>query len=150
MGGKGSGRKQSTVHSCGLPYSYRHANGKGVCTSCTGMKKRTIQKSIRQIVHEYKLSMMECKNCRVPIHPGNVAMFALDHREPKFKRFNLSKAQRYPREIIIEECQKCDLLCHNCHAMKTYYSSDHKNQQIRREMTTTAPLLLLMERLSHG
>jgi ribosomal protein L24 len=145
MGGKGSGRKQQTHHKCGLPYNYRHANGKGVCTSCSGTKKRTVQKGIREIVYEYKLSMVKCKNCEIAIHPGNVAMFALDHREPKLKRFNLSKAQRYPREIILEECLKCDLLCHNCHAMKTYYSSDHKNQRIRRKVTTTAPLLLMME-----
>jgi hypothetical protein len=73
-------------------------------------------------------------------------MFALDHRDPAQKLFNLSDARSEPLDIVLAECEKCDLMCHNCHHVKTHQSRDHL---VRRNTPTTQaeylPLLLLMQ-----
>ena len=61
-------------------------------------------------------------------------MFALDHEDPAQKLFNLSDARSKPIDLVLAECQKCNLMCHNCHAVKTHQNRDHL---VRRDATTT-------------
>ena len=54
-----------------------------------------------------------CVECGYKKHPA-----ALDfhHRDPATKLFSLgSKVHSYGKERIIEEIEKCDVLCANCH-----------------------------------
>ena len=62
-------------------------------------------------------------------------MFALDHREPALKLFNLSDARSRPIDLVLAECRKCDLMCHNCHHVKTHEQRDHlarRNDQVQQ------------------
>ena len=45
-----------------------------------------------------------------------------DHREPKTKSFNLtnSRAMLKSREQLLVEVAKCDVVCSNCHRIRTY------------------------------
>jgi hypothetical protein len=45
-----------------------------------------------------------------------------DHRDPATKSFGLtwSKAMLAPRERLLCEIAKCDVVCSNCHAVRTY------------------------------
>ena len=82
----------------------------------------------------------------IEINETNFMMFALDHRDPTHKLFNLSQARKHPQELVLAECRKCELMCHNCHHLKTHKSGDHK---IRRnevvQQIEYLPLLLLMQ-----
>ena len=50
----------------------------------------------------------------------------LDHREPADKRAGVgSLVGRVAWEILLEEIQKCDPLCANCHRMHTHYYKHH-------------------------
>lgn len=55
---------------------------------------------------------LQCKEC------GESRWFCLEfhHRDPKEKEANLSAIYwRWPKERILEEIAKCDVLCGNCH-----------------------------------
>lgn len=151
MGGRGSGRP---------PKPCCHGLLVSKCKPCLNdyNRKRYKPKANKgnrllinkQIIREYKLSFGSCCLCQISINEDNVHMFALDHREPALKLFQLSQAKnKYSPEMVAAECAKCDLMCHNCHHLKTHRNKDHK---VRREIVASQveylPLLALMETTS--
>ena len=89
----------------------------------TGTRNKT---SMTKMVREYKISLKHCVICMIEINETNFMMFALDHREPSQKLFNCSQSSGKPFELVLAECRKCDLMCHNCHHLKTHENNDHK------------------------
>ena len=152
MGGRGSGRPTSTACKCGLPYSHVDSAGQRKCRTCEAARARKRYKPstlprnkvhASHIVKEYKIALKHCVTCNIAIDETNYMMFALDHRDPAQKLFNLSDARSKPIELVLAECQKCDLMCHNCHAVKTHQNRDHL---VRRDAPTTqAEYLPLLE-----
>ena len=155
MGGKGSGRRKSTKCNCGLPYSHVDSAGQRRCRPCENVRARkryrpsTLPRNkihARHVVREYKIGLKHCVICMIEINETNFMMFALDHRDPTQKLFNLSDARSKPIDLVLAECAKCDLMCHNCHHVKTHQNRDHMT---RRNKTTEQdeylPLLLLMQ-----
>ncbi len=100
-----------------------------------------------QIIRNYKLSLGGCSICGIKINENNVHMFALDHREPALKLFQLSQSKnKYTPDAVRAECAKCDLMCHNCHHLKTHQNGDHKTRRNRPIVQVEyLPLLILME-----
>lgn len=51
------------------------------------------------------------------LHCGQLHPATLDfhHKDPKTKKFNLTTGKTRSRKSIIEELQKCIVLCSNCH-----------------------------------
>jgi hypothetical protein len=150
MGGKGSGRPRRTACRCGLPYSYVDNRGQRRCRTCERKRKgyQGVTKNktkVHLMVRQYKISLKHCVSCKIEINETNFMMFALDHRDPAQKLFNLSQANSQPRHLVLAECQKCELMCHNCHHLKTHKSGDHK---VRRDEATVQdeylPLLEMM------
>lgn len=47
-----------------------------------------------------------------------------DHRPEHHKKFNISAAGNRNREKVAEEIAKCDLVCGNCHAIRTHVGRD--------------------------
>lgn len=59
-----------------------------------------------------------CADCGVRYHPW---VMDFDHRDPAAKSFVLSTASAHRRvAAIVEEAAKCDVVCANCHRMRTY------------------------------
>lgn len=59
-----------------------------------------------------------CMDCGEEF-PSYVMQF--DHREPALKLFTIgSSAGAYTREEILAEIAKCDVVCANCHAIRTF------------------------------
>jgi hypothetical protein len=112
-------------------------------------KKRKTDKGLlnKEIVKSYKLSLKSCCECEIEITNDNVHMFALDHREPSLKLFNLSQAKNlYSPDMVRAECLKCDLMCHNCHHLKTQKYNDHKFRRDENvKQAEYLPLLLLIQ-----
>jgi hypothetical protein len=145
-GNKNSGRKpKPCAH--GVPISK--------CKPCLAVKRRARYKPstlprnkvhARYIVRDYKIALKHCVICNTGIDETNFMMFALDHRDPTKKLFNLSDARSKPIDLVLAECRKCDLMCHNCHHVKTHQNRDHMT---RRDEATEhpeyLPLLLLMQ-----
>ena len=58
----------------------------------------------------------KCKNCS----EDNPLVLEFDHIDPKNKSAEITTLFNRSKEIIDEEIQKCNVLCRNCHSIKTY------------------------------
>lgn len=69
---------------------------------------------IRRILNEFKL-IVGCKECGYCKHPRALEFH---HRDPVTKKFDISSgATVYGLKRVLEEVDKCDVLCANCHAI---------------------------------
>ena len=75
-------------------------------------------------------SKHSCGKCGVK-YPNYVMDY--DHIDPSTKRMNISKMMGYSWSVILEEISKCELLCANCHRIKTY---ETVNRQKQHRITT--------------
>ena len=57
----------------------------------------------------------------------NHQMFAYDHIDRSTKKETIAKIKDNGRHVLALELLKCQLVCHNCHAMKTYEDRDWYN-----------------------
>ena len=83
------------------------------------MRKGT--KAFKQIVINEKLKRGKCLQCEKKVREDICCMFDFDHRNPKEKLSDISAMQSYGYTFkeIQDEMEKCDLLCANCHQIKT-------------------------------
>jgi hypothetical protein len=60
-----------------------------------------------------------CQDCGGTFPPW---VMDFDHRDPHEKKFSLGagKVLLKPRAALLEEIAKCDIVCANCHAVRTY------------------------------
>jgi len=96
-----------------------------------------------QLVVQAKFDAGQCADCLMPVEPWNHVMFAWDHQPQFVKLFPLSKASKYMDWQIVEELAKCVLVCHNCHAMRTYVFQDHR-KKVKQTASTQLTLIDLM------
>lgn len=54
----------------------------------------------------------ECQRCG---YSECAAALSFHHRDPDEKEFSIGANINRSREVLIEEVEKCDLLCQNCH-----------------------------------
>lgn len=90
--------------------------------------RRTIY--IRDYNIQRKLEAGQCVECEMPCEEWNHVMFAWDHIDRTTKLFTISQANSYVKtdnahELLKAEIDKCQLMCHNCHAYKTWAERDH-------------------------
>ena len=81
------------------------------------------------IVLQAKLAIGKCVDCDFPCNEYTHVCFAWDHLDPTTKRFSLSKAVKHDPQEIIDEIAKCELVCHNCHAIRTWIEGHHLKQK---------------------
>jgi hypothetical protein len=67
-----------------------------------------------------KLSAGSCHDCGLVITVDTLYRFDFDHREPRLKKFTLSNVRTNSVEAILDEIDKCDVVCKNCHADRTH------------------------------
>jgi 5-methylcytosine-specific restriction endonuclease McrA len=75
------------------------------------------------ILHRYKL----IKGCKICKYKEHAAALEFDHVNPKDKKFEIAKRAHYLRygkktksnKKIKEEIFKCQVLCSNCHSIRT-------------------------------
>lgn len=56
-----------------------------------------------------------CTDCQGWFEP---CQMDFDHRDPAIKRFSISQSV-HSTKTILEEVRKCDLVCANCHRLRT-------------------------------
>jgi hypothetical protein len=66
-----------------------------------------------------ELKNRPCVDCKRSYEPF---VMDFDHREPLTKKYVISfmVSKRMPKKAILEEIEKCDLVCSNCHRIRTY------------------------------
>ena len=73
--------------------------------------RRGSKHEIKVYVHRYKW-FRQCAYC----DENEPRALHFHHRDPKSKKFNISKATDYSLNQVRAEMEKCDLVCANCHA----------------------------------
>lgn len=81
---------------------------------CRASVHRNLDKK-KKIVAELKNG--PCMDCG-QLYPSYVMHF--DHRDPEHKFKSISQIMSHGIKTILAEIQKCDLVCANCHAIRTY------------------------------
>ena len=121
-------------------YAKKHRRPK-VSRIRSGNKARKVW--VQVLIVETKIGIGACTDCGLPCEDWNHVMFAFDHLEPKEKLFSLSKAMKVcniTKEILIAEMNKCELVCHNCHAFRTYIERHHDNYPRLEPVSSPLPL----------
>ena len=66
--------------------------------------------------------MAPCADCGGTFDP---VCMDFDHRPGVTKRFNVSTIGRHSRSTLLAEIAKCDVVCSNCHRLRTYRGRNH-------------------------
>ena len=106
-----------------------------------GNKARVVWAQV--LIVETKIAIGACTDCGLPCEDWNHVMFAFDHLVPKDKLFSMSKAQKVfnlTKEMLIAEMNKCELVCHNCHAFRTYIERHHDHNPRKEPVSSPLPL----------
>jgi hypothetical protein len=69
----------------------------------------------RELVRQMK--SRACADCGIQ-YPYYVMDF--DHREGETKEYELNRIERMTLRAILRETEKCDVVCANCHRVRTY------------------------------
>ena len=105
---------------------------KPYCSGCQSKKWREKHPELRKVISDrsknkyrqnqlllkFKL-MQEIDQLTCKCGYSDIRALAFHHRDPKTKLFNISYGfvHSYAYETLLEEAKKCDILCHNCHAI---------------------------------
>lgn len=60
------------------------------------------------------------KGCSVCGYNEDPVAMHFDHKDPKTKKKSIAHMLEYAIKTLIEEIRKCDVLCANCHCIKTH------------------------------
>lgn len=84
--------------------------------------KPTVNKRAKRVRQEHRrmiAGLMEGKCC-VRCGYDDPRAFEYHHRDPSQKSFTISSGHMRSNKAILEEIEKCDLLCANCHRIEHY------------------------------
>lgn len=74
----------------------------------------------RKLIAEFK--NRPCTDCGGWFHP---VQMDFDHRPDEIKKFTISAAYCLKFKTLYKEIQKCDIVCANCHRLRTYRRNQH-------------------------
>ena len=116
----GSGRNKRNCGSKSCRNAYRRA---------LDQKKRgpvVIRYSRRKHIYKIKMARVKCMDCPLLITHDTMSMFEMDHRDPALKLFEVSYTRSRTRtaEEVDDEAMKCDMVCANCHRIRTTKNND--------------------------
>ena len=104
---------------------YREANGKKVRGRLHITNKQRYYEN-RLWIDALKLKK-GCELCGYKEHPQALQF---DHLDPATKKFTISSKLRENKQVLLEEINKCRVLCANCHSVETHRQEHHK---VRRD-----------------
>lgn len=98
-----------------------------LCSFCHNTKSfspvyRKIKRNKRyiQFVMDNKIKIGSCKSCAKKVTDKNYCCFQFDHIDPHTKSYTIANMRSKSQDLISAEIAKCQLLCANCHAIKTH------------------------------
>lgn len=106
----------------GVRQSYCKECGKGLTRSHYRSNKRQyLERNVRSYMKRRELvrqmKSRACADCGIQ-YPFYVMDF--DHREGETKEYELNRIDRMTTRAILREIKKCDVVCANCHRVRTY------------------------------
>jgi len=124
-----------------MEYTVKRRYNKGKRVYRENAKRRN-----KSFVAQLKLKAGHCHDCGLPITADILYLFDFDHREPRLKKFTLSEVRTSSLQAIVDEAEKCDVVCKNCHAHRTHRQRKDEHVQIIREARRRQRTTLLTQR----
>ena len=89
-------------------------------------KSPVIIYSRRKHIYKIKMARVGCMDCGLLITHKTMSVFEMDHRDPALKLFEVSynRSRTRTAEEVDDEALKCDMLCANCHRIRTTENND--------------------------
>ncbi len=84
----------------------------------------------KRLYIQEKIKLGECTDCRRKVTESNVSAFDFDHLPGNEKLHNISQMLRCPWESMLEEIEKCQLLCSCCHRKTTEVRRQAQRQKL--------------------
>lgn len=103
---------------------------------CMGKQLNTyeyqIMRSLKRKLHLITLRGGKCEKCD---YDKNLAALDFHHRDPRTKKFQLDQRtlSNTSMKLIMEEFEKCDVLCSNCH--REHHSPDCEIKLIKEKIS---------------
>jgi hypothetical protein len=139
MGGPGSGRLIGCTQPCGTKTKYNWHWRRGetcqICKDAVAAISRANyvpkpkfarpspavrKRDRRQWLIDQKVARVACMDCLKKVERDNTFVFDFDHRDPEQKSFAISEyLHTYTTDRLLHEMDKCDLICANCHRVRT-------------------------------
>lgn len=90
--------------------------------------KRTRRDKLTKFVNDIKLKTGHCFDCKRTVLNENVSAFDYDHLKPEEKVDRISKMikDECDEKVILAEIEKCQLVCANCHRIRTAIRSKRR------------------------
>lgn len=87
------------------------------CRHCQKARMESLRKPRQEYVDQVKTES-GCVDCG--LHPEVLAVLEFDHRDPSQKSKNVSRMMHSGTwQAFVEEVAKCDIVCANCHRVRT-------------------------------
>lgn len=100
---------------------------RGTLEAIKGQRRRWIERR-KQLIRDAK--NVPCMDCGVLYH---ACVMDFDHRDPSSKLATVSLlAYRGSLEQFENEITKCDVVCSNCHRMRTYNKQAYNGHVVRK------------------
>lgn len=113
-------------------------NGKRYwCRPCVAAANRKRYEKVRAFIDPIKL-VSGCVDCGFKAHP---AALDFDHLPGHVKSFNLGSVNdilRRPRSEVLAEIAKCEVVCSNCHRIRTVTRGAPGSGRPRKELNAPA------------
>lgn len=84
------------------------------CKKCVAKRAASRREEVRSLI--ISLKSEPCSDCGIP-YPYYVMDF--DHKTDD-KDFNISEMRFHSKDAVLREVAKCDLVCSNCHRIRTH------------------------------
>ena len=93
--------------------------------------KKKLRNRRKKIINRYKL----LKGCQLCGYKKHFSALDFDHinKITKIKSISRLVTDTVSLKKIKDEVRKCNVLCSNCHRIKTYKNKDWKNKTIKKE-----------------
>lgn len=102
---------------------------KSECTPCMSKsgyeKQKLVLNKGKERNIQARISRGECTVCKIKVTRENALSFDWDHRDPTEKTHQVSRMNAKKDELFYAEIAKCDLVCRNCHIIKTQHQFDN-------------------------
>jgi hypothetical protein len=94
------------------------------------VRNATKKKGIKEYISMYK-EYRGCMDCGQK-YPSYV--LDLDHRDPNEKKFTPSRlAKNNSWQQMMDELAKCDVVCANCHRIRTHDKNHYAHRNVKEE-----------------
>lgn len=96
-----------------------------------GKKRRQVSKIAQNTAIIHAAKNRPCMDCGIQYPPY---VMDLDHRDPGQKLFTVAQIRAGSSEKLLAEIAKCDVVCANCHRIRTFGPKVSLEEGIRRAL----------------